>query len=261
MLPGFLQEYFINPVLYGGGYNWVNTFVYAVLLIALSILVVFPALRKLGVKMDGNLGLAVCPYILLGSIFSSLRDIEYFTSWMFKTPALYLLVFSIFFLAVLASKLLEKKTKVPYEAHLFSIGFVLSGLFFTQLRFQNYLGFAQVLIPALIVFAVIFSPIWKASLWNKSAVFAQSFDAIATVTALEFYSLFYEQHVATNLLLGLTGSYWAFLLIKPLLAFLLVWAVDREIDNKSLANFIKLIAIVLGFGQGFRNMLMIVGFG
>lgn len=260
MLLAFIQEYFVQPVLLGTGYNWINTFVYAVLLVLIG-LSVYRALRQIGVKFDGNFAVAIFPYIILGSILSSLNDIGYFNTWLLKTPMLYIMTFSLFFGALCLSKYLEKKGGVTYLCHLFSIGFLLSGTLFTQLRFQNPFGFVQVLGISAIWAILIFGLFRQKSLWNKMTVFAQMFDASATFTAMQFYTIFHEQHVAPNLLFDLAGGPWIFFIAKAAVTILFLWAVEKDIQDKNLRNFLKLVVIILGLGQGTRDMLMIVGFG
>ncbi|MBN2095255.1 MAG: DUF63 family protein [Candidatus Aenigmarchaeota archaeon] len=258
MLAEAIEEYFIGPILTGTGYNPVNTFVYAVLLLALGY-VVFRAIRALGIEVDSPFAMALFPYIALGSILRSLRDIGYFKTWLLVSPFLYIYVFSVTFLLLVISILVARKTKLPYQSFFFSFGFVISGILFTRLSFQNLGAALPVLGIGLLFFALIFAPLWKAPLWNKFVLMSQLFDASATYVALTFYG-FGEQHVLPNLIFSLTGTVASFFLVKAAVALLMLWAVDTGIEDKNLANFLKLVVIVLGFAQGLRDLLMIVAF-
>ncbi|MGC9310958.1 MAG: DUF63 family protein, partial [Candidatus Aenigmatarchaeota archaeon] len=88
-----IQEYFVGPILNGSGYNWVNTSVYAVLLVV-AVYLVFLGLRREKIVIDGRFAMAVLPYIALGSILSSLNDTGYFSTHLLKSPMLYIIAFS-----------------------------------------------------------------------------------------------------------------------------------------------------------------------
>jgi len=264
MVSGFFEEYFVRPVMNGSGYNLVNTSVYALLLVV-SAYVVFRALRKLNVEIDANFAMSLFPYIALGSIIRSLRDIGFLSGWVFVTPAVYIVVFSITFSSLVLSIFIAERMKLSYHSLFFAFGFALAGILFTQLRFHNLLAAAQILALDLFLFILIFvpilgqAPIWKASLWNKFAVFGQLFDASSTYVAMTFYG-FGEQHVLPNILFDLAGGVWIFFIAKAAIALLFVWAVDSAIEDKNMKNFLKLIVFILGFGQGFRDLLMVAAF-
>lgn len=264
MVSGFFEEYFVKPIMAGSGYNLVNTSVYALLLV-ISAYIVFRALRKLGVEIDANFAMSLFPYIALGSIIRSLRDIGLLGGWVFVTPAVYIVVFSITFSFLVLSIFVSRKTGISQQSLFFTFGFILAGILFTQLRFHNLFAAAQILAIDLVFFIIIFVPVlgqapfWKTSLWNKFAVFGQLFDASATYVAMTFYG-FGEQHVLPNIIFGLAGGVWIFFFVKVAIALLFVWAVDSAIEDKNLKNFLKLIVFILGFGQGFRDLLMVVAF-
>lgn len=253
-----IEKYFIEPILTGSGYNWVNTLTYAVLLIFFGY-IVFRAIRKLGIEVDSKFAMSVFPYILLASVLRSLNDVGVFNTFVLVSPFAYIYAFSLTFTLLVSSLIIARQFKVSFHALFFSLGFVLAGLFFTQLKFQNLFAAGQILALDLFFFILIFLPVWKASLWNKSALFAQMFDASATFVAVTFYG-FSEQHVLPNLLFGMAGSVAIFFVAKTAVVIAFLWAVDSGVDDKNLRNFLKLIVFMLGIGQGFRDLLMVAAF-
>jgi len=253
-----IEKYFIEPIITGSGYNWVNTLVYAILLIFFGY-IVFRAIRKLGIEIDSKFAMSVFPYILMASILRSLNDIGVFHTYLLVTPFAYIYAFAITFSCLVLSLILARRFKVSFHALFFSLGFVLAGIFFTQLKFQNLFAVGQILALDLLFFVLIFLPVWKASLWNKSALFAQMFDASSTFIAVAYYG-FLEQHVLPNILFGFAGSVAIFFVAKFAVVLAFLWAVDSGVEDKNLRNFLKLIVFMLGIGQGFRDLLMVAAF-
>jgi len=260
----FIQRYFIDPILTNSGYNLVNTGVYALLLIVFGY-IVFLAIRKLEIEIDSNFAMSVFPYILMASILRSLNDIGIVSTKLLVTPFFYFYAFAVTFSLLVFSQILAKQFKVSFHALFFAFGFVLAGILFTLLRFQNLFAVGQILALDAAIFILIFAPlwkkmpIWKASIWNKSAFFAQMFDASATFVAVTYYG-FMEQHVLPNILSSLAGTWLIFFVAKAAVILAFLWAVDSGIEDKNLRNFLKLIVIMLGIGQGFRDLLMVAAF-
>ena len=258
MLTDWLERYFIDPILTGAGYNLVNTTVYALLLILFSY-VVFRAIRKLGIEIDSGFAMSLFPYIAMASILRSLNDIGVFSTWFLVTPFFYVYAFVITFILLMFSLAISKKMGFSFHSLFFAFGFIISGALFTQLRFHNLFAVGQILALDAFFFALIFLPVWKAGLGNKSAVFSQLFDASSTFVAVTFYG-FTEQHVLPNIISNLAGTWVIFFVAKAAVVLLFLWAVDSGIEDRNLRNFLKLLVFMLGFGQGFRDLLMVAAF-
>ncbi len=255
------EAYFVNPILNLSGYNWVNTLTYAIVLV-LAIFLVYKVLEKLNIKIDGKFGLSLLPYIFLGSTLRALRDSNYLVSPIFVSPLIYILVFLITFSLLLFSLFLEKKTKIPFQNYFFSFGFILAGIFFTQIKFLNFTAAGQILGLDLLLFILIFSlgRVTKLTktLWNKFTIFSQLFDASSTFVSLHFWG-YSEQHVLPNLVFGFFGD-WSFFLIKLSVVLLLIYFIDSSVKNKNFSNWLKLVIIILGIAQGTRDLLRISAF-
>ena len=249
-----IQKYFIEPVLYESGYNLINTFTYIIILLPIFI-GIFKLFKNLKIKIDGKFALSLSPYILLGSVLRVLKDSGFLTSFIFVSPFIYILIFCIYLSSLILSLLIEKKSKIDHNISLFTIGFILSGIFFTRLDLINFVGFARIFTLDLIYFIFIIY-LKKFSLWNKFTIFSQCFDASATFISVQLYN-YGEQHVIPSLLFSIFGNY-IFLIIKPALAILLVYIIDKEIKDMEFSNFLKLVIIILGFAQGTRDLLRLV---
>ncbi|RLJ04298.1 MAG: hypothetical protein DRP14_03570 [Candidatus Aenigmatarchaeota archaeon] len=254
----FFETYFINPVLNLSGYNWINSITYAIILI-IAIFLLYKFLKYLNITIDGKFALSLLPYIFLGSILRVLRDANFFTSPVFVSPLIYILVFLITLPLLLFSLFLEKRTKIPYQNYFFSFGFILSGIFFTQIKFVNFIAAAQILSLDLLIFVLIFSlgnltKLTK-SLWNKFAIFSQLFDASSTFVSVQFWG-YSEQHVLPNLIFGFFGN-WSFFLVKFIVVLFLLYFADSSIKNKNFKNWLKLVVIILGLALGTRDLLRI----
>ncbi len=257
----FLETYFINPILNLSGYNWVNTLTYAVILI-ISVFLIYKLLKFLKIKIDGKFALSLFPYILLGSTLRALKDANFFVSPVFVSPLIYILVFLFTLSFLLFSLFLEKKTKIPFQSYFFSFGFILAGIFFTQINFLNFTAAGQILGLDLLLFILIFSlgrltELTK-TLWNKFTIFSQLFDASSTFVSLHFWG-YSEQHVLPNLVFGFFGD-WSFFLIKLIVVLLLIYFIDSSVKNKNFSNWLKLVIIILGIAQGTRDLLRISAF-
>ncbi|HIE41619.1 MAG TPA: DUF63 family protein [Candidatus Aenigmarchaeota archaeon] len=252
----FFHKYFVLPILNFSGYNFVNTFVYAIILI-FAIYFVFKLLKILKIKIDEKFALSLLPWILLGSILRVIEDSSLDLIYFLISPIIYLTIFLIAFSFLLFSLFLEKRTKITWQIYFFSFGFILSGIFFTQIHFVNFFGATQILTLDLIIFILVFYlgsflRLTK-NLWNKFTIFSQLYDASSTFISLQFWG-YREQHILPNLLLSIFGN-WSFFIFKFLIVVLFIYVVDSNIKNKEFRNWLKLIVILLGVAQGTRDLL------
>ena len=260
----FFYKYFVDPITYSTGYNIVNTLVYALILV-LAILLIYRVLKKLNIKIDGRFALALLPWILFGSTLRVLEDAGYFNSYFLISPLIYLTLFAFTFSSLLISLGLERQTKVNYHSYFFTFGFILFGVFFTQITITNFLGVFQILSLDLIALVIILNlgnlKNFTRSVFNKLTIFSQVFDANATFVSLQLYA-FREQHVVPNLLVSSLGGNWAiFIFIKLAMVVAFLYFVEKYLENENFKNWIKLIAIILGLAQGTRDLLALGIFG
>ena len=274
-LEDLIREYFEKPAMGHGGYNAVNTLVYAVILLAVSFKIIYPQLDKRGVKFNTKLMLALLPFILFGSSARVLEDMGllprsfsplefgYYT----YTPGIYIAVGLLTIASLFIARALSVKTGISFYKILGSIGLVLAlpVVGFEALRFRALEGFVGIVLGAAALTGVVCVAVrslwWKSFFENKLNVLAvagQALDGVATFVALQFYRCG-EQHVLSRAVIDVGGPL-AFPIVKMFLIALILFYVEKEVKEKNLNNFIKVFIIILGFATGTRD-LFTVGVG
>jgi len=157
----FFYRYFVEPIELGYGYNPVNTLAYALLFVSLTYLL-FVFLKKSGIKTDKRFVLAVAPWIIFGILLRILEDMGIISGYLFVTPNIWLLFVFLINSLLVASKLIEKKYKIPYYKIMFISGVMFSGPLLGFFNIQNALGLWYVLlwlVPWLIVLKMVKWPV------------------------------------------------------------------------------------------------------
>ena len=73
---GFIEDYYVEPLLRNGFFNPVNTITYGIFLI-IGFIFVYKLLKKLNVTIDNRLMLAILPFVFFASATRALRDFIY----------------------------------------------------------------------------------------------------------------------------------------------------------------------------------------
>ncbi|MEK6909851.1 MAG: DUF63 family protein [Candidatus Aenigmatarchaeota archaeon] len=250
----FIRQYYIDPMVLGEGYNFVNTLTYA-LLVVFATYLTFKFLEKMKVNIDRNFIMSIMILVVLGTMVRLLEEAGVSASYFLVTPMIWIESFAFIFGFFLVSKFIEKKFKIPYYKTISAVGLVLLiiplSLILSRLtQFTGMLISLGLLLP----FALIFYFIkWK--LENKLVSMAHIFDATATFTAIQFFG-FTELHVIPRLLIG-TFSPVAFIMVKVLVVAGVLILIDRYSDDKKFNNFLKLIIAVIGLAPGLRDFFLL----
>ncbi len=271
MVQDFIQEYFLNPILYQdqyAPYNVYNTAAYAVLALA-SVYLIYKGLQRAKIPIDRSFLEAVLPFVFFGGIFRVFEDAQLLPRvvnaggvqfYPFVTPYVYVLIFLL--LAVTAATAwlasrnrsgmldLVKKAGIAYcvlalaflvpffRAVHFGIAIlVLSGLAFLAYRFLNQKRGIQ------------------SDAFLSWMVLGQVFDGAATFVGTGFAG-YSEQHVLGNFLIGSAGP-WLFFLVKVAFAFLAAEFLRKEKDANQ-RNFVAFLITIFGLAPGIRDLLRIV---
>jgi len=247
------EEWFYQYFLMRNGYNPINTTVYSVILIAF-VLLIFEILKKLRVRFDKRLALAVSPFVLFGSSMRVLEDSGILHGYLFITPGIYFLIFGVTISTLLASLFLEKKKSIPYFKPMFIVGLILTAPILGIIQYKNFLGVSYVilfLIPWVILLKII--PWLKE---NKIVTGLHLFDANSTFVSMSFFG-YHEQHVVPTYIINLFGTPFSFVILKfiSLVAVLLI--IDKYSGDKEFNKYIKLIIGILGAATGIRDFLML----
>jgi uncharacterized membrane protein len=274
MVSDLINEFFIKPISSHEGYNLINTLVYAVILLAVAFLVVFPYFKKKGIKFDFEFLKAVFPFIVFGStirIFEENYSAVYLDLFERSTdpltfgfytvsPGIYILVGLLTIFSLILSMFIAKRFQKETLKVFMGIGIILSVpvVLFELLHLMHAFEFFFVFIlTGLIVFVLKFlndklKQTVLSSKMNLAVLAGQTLDGVATFTALSFFT-YTEQHVLSNFVIE-TFSPAAFILVKVLLSLAVLWYVDKEVQDEKLRNFIKLFVIIIGFAPGIRDV-------
>ncbi len=267
----FFQQYFIDPVIQGTGYNIVNTLTYAILLIA-AVFATYRLLKKMKIAIDNKFILGVLPYVILGGLLRALEDAASYGIW-FKTPIIYIVIFIVAFAGLLVSKLIEILTRggrfIPYHMTWAGIGFILVLAGLTQITVRS--PFALAAIVTLSIFWAVlliflkelsrrarFAFLSKLFTWENTALLAvHMFDATTTFVALQYFPYF-EQHVLPGFLISIFGPAVMFVLKFAVVAAVL-YVLDKELKREDeKRKFVKLVILILGLAPGLRNFFRLV---
>ncbi len=250
----FIRQYYIDPMVLGEGYNFVNTLTYA-LLVVLATYLSFKFLEKMKVKIDTNFVASIMILVVLGTMVRLLEEAGISTSYFLVTPMIWIESFAFILGLFFVSKFIEKKFKIPYYKTLSGIGLflIIIPLVLILGRLTQFTGML-VSLGLLIPFALIFYFIkWK--LENKLVSMAHIFDGTATFTAIQFFG-FTELHVVPRLLMG-TFSPVAFIIVKVLVVGGILILIDRYSEDRKFNNFLKLIIAVIGLAPAIRDFFLL----
>ena len=254
----FLNTYFIQPLLAGdANYNIYNTITYGIIF-AVAVFGVFKVLRKLEIPIDKNFFIATFAFVILGCLTRALRDAGILKNVFFVAPLIYITLFALAFGTLLGTFYLGKKIKQDYWKLMAGVGFIILAIFASFIRFENAIGFAQILglgaVFAVIIYALgRYLPNLLTGL-NKFTLSAAMIDAASTVVAVSYYD-YGEKHVLPNFLFGLFGTAWVMLPLKFFVVLGALYIIDRYEQDELFRNFIKFAIVTVTLGPGIRNTL------
>ena len=271
---GLIQEFFVDPIVNYSGYNFVNTLVYGAIMLALAFFVIYPQLSKRGVKFDINFMVSLLPYVLIGIGLRVIEDMRLIgrsanpleLGYYFISPGIWLLIGGVAIAGLLISKCVAKKKGWNFYKVFggVGVGIAVPFLVFDFLNFVAWYEFVLIgVITAVVTGAVYFiiervkKGFFKNDMLNVLAVGSQALDGSATFVATQILSCG-EQHPLSEMILDVHG--FAFIVVKVLLVLVIVYYIDREIQEENLRGFAKVFIIILGSATGLRD-IMTVGVG
>lgn len=255
----FIEKYFIEPIIKGTGYNVVNTFAYALLLVV-GVWIGYKILRKLGVEINRDFFIGLFPFIMLGGVLRALEDGNFFQSYLFVTPGIYFIMFGFTLVALVISIVLEGWTEYSYYKTLFGIGLFPLIYFLSFIRIINFYGFVLLLFLAGFWFVLLYSlRNLKKKMFsriNLMALWAHLFDASATFISITFFS-YLEQHVLPSFLIRNLGA-WVMFPLKFFIVLPVLYLIDENIEEENLKYWLKIVVFILGFALGIRDSLALI---
>ena len=112
MIKEFIDKYYLDPIKHDSGYTIVNTLTYAIIFVIAIWLIYGHFFRKNKVKINREFAKSLLGWIIFGGSLRIIRDLNIITSDYLVTPYIYILVFIISFLTLLAALRLKKTRKI-----------------------------------------------------------------------------------------------------------------------------------------------------
>lgn len=243
-----LIDYFLYPK--KSGYDVPKTLAYGIVLV-LAIYGIYELLKKLKVKIDAKLAVAISPYIVFGGIIRVMQDAGMLNSYWFVTPGIYIFVFGILISAILVSVLLQRKRKIEYQKPVFIVGLLLVAFTFFNINIINFQGLLMV--AAFYLPWIFILRLFPWSAINKSVTGIQMLDATATFVSLQFFG-YAEQHIVPTLFINVFSPV-SFIFLKVVGVVAVLVMLDRYSEDKEFNRYLKLIIAILGAATGTRDVI------
>jgi len=257
---GILEYIRQNFIYLHPGYTILNTIVFGIIL-GIIILLIIKMFRYLK-KDPAELMIPLIPFIFFGSSARALVDNNiYPLTYILVTPGIYILTGTLAIVTVLASVFLERKTNFDYRYIIFAVGAVICIPNIIFLGPINLVATLQV-VGVWALFSSVFILLrnkWALlkNKFNLSVLMAHLFDASSTYIAVDFYG-YSEQHVLPSALTGLVGSAIIMFPLKIVVILGALYIIDHYIEDRTIANMLKLAIFILGLAPGLRNFLSLI---
>ncbi|MGF7117333.1 putative membrane protein [Methanobacterium oryzae] len=234
-----------------------NTVVFGIILGIVVILVI--KMFKYIKKDPKDLIIPVTPFIFFGSSARALVDNGiYPLIHLLVTPGIYIFTGFITIATLLVSVYVEKKTQFDYRYLMIIVGAILCVPNILNINHIDLVAFFEVIGAWAIISSIFILLRNKWSLLkskiNLSALLAHLFDASSTFIAVDFYG-YGEQHVLPNALTSLAGTAFVMFPLKIAVILTALYVIDEYVEDKTIANMLKLAIFILGLAPGMRNFL------
>ncbi|MGP8321591.1 MAG: DUF63 family protein [Methanosarcinaceae archaeon] len=273
----FISTYYIDPIRYDEGYNIFNTITWA-LVLGVCIFGVMRLLDRMKTTIDDKFILSVIPFVLAGSSLRVIKDTGFFKppiEYMFVTPNIYFVVFTVTVFCLAFSKWMQDVGKVTdYRTGFAALGILWTGVNVVVLLYVE--DIVHPTVPILVVGAatVLTFFIYKISKYggyelfssklNLSIVFAHLLDASSTIVGIDILGGYYEKHVIPSYLIDLTGTAFVMYPLKFMIFVPVLYILDTQFngddESRTLRALVKMVILILGLAPAFRNTIgMILG--
>jgi len=273
-ISGFINTYYIDPILHDEGYNIINTLTWAIIL-GLCIFAVVRLLKKLNVEANNRLIAAIVPFVLAGSSMRVYEDagiIQYPFNLLLITPIIYFVVFFITLGCLIAAKVISKKWSGKSMETIFGSMGVLWFIFNLSLL----LSVQKIALPMVLLYILGLGTLVTLSVYvvakkvgfevltdklNLSILYAHMLDASSTFIGVDTLG-YYEKHVLPSYLIDLTGTAFVMYPLKLAIFIPVLYIIDtnfnEDAESRNLRTFVKLVILVLGLSPACRNTIRMV---
>jgi uncharacterized membrane protein len=257
---GILEYIRQNFIYLHPGYTILNTIVFGVIL-GICILVIIKMFKYIK-KDPAELMIPLIPFIFFGSSARALVDNNiYPLTYILVTPGIYVLTGSMAIVTVLAAVFIEKRTSFDFRYFIFILGALLCVPNIIFMGPINPIATFQVVgVWALIsgIFVLLRNK-WSLlnNKYNLRVLTTHLFDASSTFIAVDYYG-YYEQHVLPSALTALFGTAAIMFPLKIGVILGALYIIDTYIEDRTIANMLKLAIFILGLAPGLRNFLSLI---
>jgi uncharacterized membrane protein len=242
------------------GYTILNTVVFGIIL-GICILLIIKMFKYIK-KDPAELMIPLIPFIFFGSSARALVDNNiYPLTYLLVTPGIYLLTGLMAIITLLFAVFIEKKTNFDYRYIIFTVGAVVcipNILFMSPINLVATLQVVGVWAIVSSIFVLLRNK-WSllSNRFNLSVLMAHLFDASSTYIAVDYYG-YYEQHVLPSALTALFGTALVMFPLKIVVILGALYIIDTYIEDRTIANMLKLAIFILGLAPGLRNFLSLI---
>jgi len=257
---GILEYIRQNFIYLHPGYTILNTVVFGIIL-GICILLIIKMFKYIK-KDPAELMIPLIPFIFFGSSARALVDNNiYPLTYILVTPGIYILTGLMVIITLLFAVFIERKTNFDYRYIIFAVGAVLcipNILFMSPINLVATLQVVGVWAIVSSIFALLRNK-WSllSNKFNLSVLMAHLFDASSTYIAVDFYG-YYEQHVLPSALTTLFGTALVMFPLKIVVILGALYIIDTYIEDRTIANMLKLAIFILGLAPGLRNFLSLI---
>ena len=259
MISNFIEEnfFYLHP-----GYTTFNTIVFGIVLG-----VIILGINELFKRIDKNpneLMLVLIPIIIFGSTSRALVDNHIYPRiHLLATPGIYIFIGLITITLLLLSIFIEKLLEYKYTKIILITGLLICipNIVLMIIHGINF----HILLIELLSFLIVSSPfiIFRKNIkllnnyTNLKVLLAHILDATSTFIALDFFN-YSEQHVLPTIIINLTGTALIMYPLKILIILLLLYLIDKLMDNEIDSNMLKLAIYILGLAPAVRNISTLI---
>lgn len=245
------QTYVVEPLLYGGGYNPINTLFLALCFVIFTITAFHLFKRLVCMKEFRRLFL---PWIFVGGILRPLVDVGVVerSLWV-VTPGIYFTIIIACLLSILIGKTVGE-TEVISSSIGWAVAVWLS-LNLLPLSMEPFLETFRILVPSVlgvIAVSTLFSQRWLWSNYNIWIWTGHLFEAASTSAGLAVGLI--EQHVIAGWMAGVWGGSGVVVLKMAALP-IIIWLLEG-VEEEEIRIFTQTFVFAVGAGPGLRNLLL-----
>ncbi len=259
MIKDFIMDnfFYLHP-----GYTTFNTIVFGLVLglIILGIIRLFDKLERDPLDLIYPL----IPIIVFGSTSRALVDNHVYPRiHLLATPGIYISIGILTIVILVVSTIVEKHAGIKYYDVIAVIGSVicLPNIFLLIFHGIN----LKITLVELLLFAVIaciflllrnkMEVIKRRG--NLEVLLAHIFDATSTFVAMDFFG-YSEQHVLPTMLINFSHTAFIMYPVKIGVILLILYVIDREVNDKMANHMLKLAIFILGLAPGIRNFTTLI---